>query len=112
MQEEPLYNIKVFLLIIGKINPPDQLECQSGSPLGTGYRGKANTTTGGRTCQKWNQLKPHQSGHPNVGDHNYCRNPDNHPKGVWCYTTDPYKRWELCSVAKCEETSNAPEGSG
>lgn len=27
--------------------------------------------------------------------HNYCRNPDG-VESIWCYTTDPKKRWELC----------------
>ena len=36
-----------------------------------------------------------------MGDHNYCRNPDGEP-AVWCYTTDPQKRWEYCDVPKCD----------
>jgi len=32
----------------------------------------------------------------------YCRNPDtNWHEGVWCFTTDPRKRWEQCSVPSC-----------
>ena len=31
---------------------------------------------------------------------NFCRNPDKE-KRPWCYTTDPKKRWEYCSVPKC-----------
>eukprot|EP00571_Detonula_confervacea_P009087 CAMPEP_0172316950 /NCGR_PEP_ID=MMETSP1058-20130122/30102_1 /TAXON_ID=83371 /ORGANISM="Detonula confervacea, Strain CCMP 353" /LENGTH=1231 /DNA_ID=CAMNT_0013031391 /DNA_START=247 /DNA_END=3942 /DNA_ORIENTATION=- len=34
------------------------------------------------------------------GGHNYCRNPVGESK-AWCYTTDPGKRWESCSVPDC-----------
>jgi hypothetical protein len=33
---------------------------------------------------------------------NYCRNPDRTSGGLWCYTTDPNVRWELCDVTPCE----------
>ena len=33
---------------------------------------------------------------------NYCRNPDNGPKGPWCYTLDRSVRWQYCDVKKCE----------
>ena len=48
------------------------------------YRGTMSTTSSGRTCQKWTEQAPH--GHDRtpenfpdggLGDHNYCRNPDN-----------------------------------
>ena len=38
-----------------------------------------------------------------MGDHNSCRNPDGEP-GVWCYTTNANKRWELCDVPICGKT--------
>ncbi|CAH1253095.1 HSD17B6 [Branchiostoma lanceolatum] len=33
-------------------------------------------------------------------EENYCRNTGNRT-GVWCYTTDPSTRWELCDVPVC-----------
>lgn len=36
-----------------------------------------------------------------LGDFNYCRNPDGN-SGIWCYTTDPKKRWEACDPVKVE----------
>ena len=38
-----------------------------------------------------------------LGDHNYCRNPDDE-KGAWCYTTDPDHRWEYCDCPESRQT--------
>jgi len=70
---------------------------------GSGYRGTQNVTVSGRTCQKWTEKKPFikypitPSNYPNygLGEHNYCRNPDN-KETIWCYTTDDKKIWEFC----------------
>ena len=77
-------------------------ECQEGNPLGANYFGKKSVTASGLTCQKWSASEPHRHQYTDVGDHNHCRNPDeSFDGGVWCYTTDPNKRWELCSVPTC-----------
>ena len=64
-----------------------------------GYRGCQAQTVTGKTCQKWNIQTPHKHkkvlGEKGVGDHNYCRNPDGEDT-IWCYTTDPDKRWDYC----------------
>ena len=78
---------------------------------GTEYDGTAAKTVSGKTCQRWDSQSPHAHTRNNVtkfpedsldAASNYCRNPDNEPKGPWCYTTDPAKRWEYCAVPACE----------
>ena len=41
-----------------------------------------------------------------LGEHNYCRNPDN-IDGLWCYnanSADP--RWDYCDIPVCSEGMN------
>ena len=66
---------------------------------GSDYIGTESKTVSGKSCQMWNEQTPHKHSRPAVS-HNYCRNPDGEPKGVWCYTTDPKTRWEYCSQIK------------
>ncbi|XP_078617279.1 uncharacterized protein LOC144885271 [Branchiostoma floridae x Branchiostoma japonicum] len=81
-------------------------QCQDGK--GSSYRGKVAVTNTGRKCQRWDRQTPHKhtlkpAKYPSSGlRQNYCRNPDSEPGGVWCYTTDPGKRWEYCAVPRCE----------
>ena len=72
---------------------------------GAGYRGCQTRTRSGKTCQPWSSQSPHKhtsnksrpSTNPSAGlDSNYCRNPDGEPS-IWCFTTDPKTRWELCN---------------
>jgi len=67
--------------------------------LGLEYRGRVSETRGGIRCQRWDQSYPHYvKFRPNPSNHNYCRNPDNDPKGPWCYTTDPQRRFDYCDI--------------
>lgn len=75
-----------------------EAECKR-SNTGWEYAGKRNITTSGRTCQTWSSDSPHSHSFNNLPE-NYCRNPDREPS-PWCYTTDPNKRWELCSIPDC-----------
>ena len=77
--------------------------CQEGSPPGLDYTGIANMTEDGLACQVWAEADSYFT---YLGEHNHCRNPDQDPDGVWCYTTDPDKRWEHCSVPICSSTSS------
>jgi len=76
------------------------VDCQTGN--GAAYHGETSHTVSGLKCQAWNVQTPHRHGFRKLGNHNQCRNPDGTP-GVWCYTTNPRKRWELCDVPKCSD---------
>jgi len=69
----------------------------------TGYRSK---TQKGVVCQNWRSSYPHSNintySGEGIGNHNYCRNPDNDPNGPWCYTTDRNRKWDYCGVPKCK----------
>ncbi|XP_006261451.1 prothrombin [Alligator mississippiensis] len=74
---------------------------------GENYVGKINITKSGIECQLWRSKYPHRPefnltvyGNVSLTD-NYCRNPDNNPKGPWCYTQDPTVRREACSIPVC-----------
>ena len=68
------------------------------------YSGTIATTQSGYTCQRWDSQEPHDHNFSDL-EENYCRNPDGEPR-AWCYTTDPDKRWELCAVPFCPETTD------
>lgn len=61
-------------------------------------------TRSGYTCQKWDDQSPHKHTRGPKwrknkgvdGGHNFCRNPDGEGNTMWCYTTNPKKRWEYC----------------
>ena len=68
--------------------------------LGVDYNGTKAWTMSGLECQRWDSQTPHK--HKFTGqEENYCRNPDNHKGGPWCYTTNVDKRWESCDIPLC-----------
>ncbi|XP_011477145.1 tissue-type plasminogen activator isoform X1 [Oryzias latipes] len=82
---------------------------------GEGYRGTLSVTHSGEECINWNSTslrgkkftarKTDASG-LGLGNHNFCRNPDQ-DSAPWCYI---YKGtqviWELCSLPKCSGDRN------
>jgi hypothetical protein len=83
----------------------DPYDCYTGT--GDTYKGLMDMTKSGRSCQKWDDEKPHVSAHA-LGNNNYCRNPDGKEK-PWCYTLDPATEWEFCDVPVCAPLSETPE---
>ena len=79
---------------------------------GTEYAvvGGPSMTVTGRTCQRWDTIYPHYHTKPasmfagnitNVTDiANWCRNQGGETP-LWCYTTDPYVKWQTCDVPFC-----------
>lgn len=81
-------------------------DCYDG-PRGRNYRGSKSTTLSGLTCQAWASTTPHNHrfwqsryGREDLVK-NHCRNPDNEPRGPWCYTMNKNKRWEYC-LPQCQ----------
>ena len=65
----------------------------------------------------WTEQDPHQhnrteASYPGtgLGEHNFCRNPDNEPEGAWCYTTDSESRWEYCNLGGADPTCTSAMG--
>ncbi|KAI8500095.1 hypothetical protein Bbelb_224120 [Branchiostoma belcheri] len=117
-------------------HPQETFDCVEGD--GSTYRGTLARTESGRTCQRWDAQWPHYHGFgsplehpelqaqtrdrssgsyvpynlcrpPSLFRENYCRNPDGEAT-VWCYTTDPYVRWEHCDLPDCDSIHGGPDG--
>ena len=77
---------------------------------GFDYRGCQTKTVSGRTCQSWLTNTPHDTAtvedylDPVAAFDGFCRNtkkPLAPGKTIWCYTTDPDKRFEYCKPLDC-----------
>jgi len=80
-------------------------ECASGNQAD--YRGTMSLTNSGFKCQNWLLTEPHDHDYiedstVGIGDHNYCRNPEEEDTGAWCFTVDdPDEDWDYCAVPRC-----------
>ena len=112
-------SIKDFLVFLAPCTPAEACSTSNCKD----YRGKQTKTRSGRTCQKWSSQTPHVHAivpliYPSAGlkdgPGNYCRNPDGETT-IWCYTTDPKKRWDFCDpicTPTTTTTTGAPTTSG
>ncbi|KAH9512859.1 hypothetical protein Btru_036778, partial [Bulinus truncatus] len=72
---------------------------------GSNYRGFATTTERGTQCLSWaDSKKVNDRTNPGkgLGDHNYCRNPDNDAR-PWCWTDHGLLKFGFCKLDKCSE---------
>lgn len=83
--------------------------CYDEDDKGYSYKGLLTSTVSGRSCQNWLAEGPHTVGitpdeDNGLGNHNFCRNPDESEEKPWCYTMDPNKDHakEVCEIPKCD----------
>ncbi|NWY59253.1 HABP2 protein, partial [Chionis minor] len=85
------------------------------------YRGRVNQAVNGKTCLHWNShallnyptnaFMEDADSH-GIGEHNFCRNPDEDEK-PWCYITKNHKvEWDFCDVSPCSGTDSPREPHG
>ena len=74
------------------------------SQNGIDYRGTVSQTRGGIKCQNWNVASPNiptkHTESNGLGDHIFCRNPNNSPGGPWCFY-ELELGWDYCNVDYC-----------
>ncbi|KAL4241093.1 Neurotrypsin [Mactra antiquata] len=82
----------------------DAKECLT-TERGTQYRGTTSLTSKGTPCIKWSKstdINPVTYPNTGLGDHNYCRNPDN-DESPWCFVSDG--EFEFCDIPKCSDNA-------
>ncbi|XP_016360589.1 hepatocyte growth factor activator [Sinocyclocheilus anshuiensis] len=90
------------------IKPGEQCYGDSGAL----YRGVVNITVSGSSCLPWNSdllfteltvETVHSAARRGLGEHAFCRNPDQ-DKLPWCYTmTERAVSWEYCDIKPCSK---------
>ncbi|XP_030309580.1 hyaluronan-binding protein 2 isoform X1 [Calypte anna] len=92
-----------------EIGPDDCYEQDSSM-----YSGRVNQAANGKTCLHWNSHKllnfainafMEDADSYGIGEHNFCRNPDDDEK-PWCYIRKNHKvEWDFCDVSPCSGTA-------
>ena len=77
---------------------------------GREYRGNTSVTIDGFTCQAWTSQTPllHEMTDPDLFPdqtleeaQNFCRNPDGHPHGPWCYKMEHTASTTITAKTTC-----------
>ncbi|XP_009579343.1 PREDICTED: hyaluronan-binding protein 2, partial [Fulmarus glacialis] len=78
------------------------------------YRGRVNQAVNGKTCLHWNShvlldypinAFMEDADSYGIGEHNFCRNPDEDEK-PWCYVKKNHKvEWDFCDISPCSGTA-------
>jgi hypothetical protein len=113
-----IVNVDEFELLSSKLGELLSTVCQrlecSEAMTGNGqdYLGCQTVTRSGYTCQTWTAQSPHAHGYlpwnfpdGNIGDHNFCRNPDG-DSTIWCITDTPNRWWEFCDARESNDIPN------
>mmetsp|Transcript_14957 Transcript_14957/g.36769 ORF Transcript_14957/g.36769 Transcript_14957/m.36769 type:complete len:185 (+) Transcript_14957:61-615(+) len=107
--------VVLAVVVVGRRGPAEEDQdndssCYDPSDKGASYRGLESFTKSGRACQAWDSQHPHPINMAavdgdayGIGQHNYCRNPDEEMESPWCYTMDSAMEKELCNVKECRE---------
>ncbi|KAF6731423.1 Urokinase-type plasminogen activator [Oryzias melastigma] len=83
-----------------------ELMCLSGD--GSSYRGMVRRSVNGNRCLNWNRIDHPWGTHTGVGNHKYCRNPNQSMK-PWCYVRKGRRiSKEFCDVPKCSTSTFMP----
>ena len=87
--------------------PNNELE-QYCSQIGKDYRGTVNWTKDNMQCNIWPESWKHAYNNEGIGNHNYCRNPDNSDR-PWCFVDDKDKPTRECLVGQPQKVCDPPK---